>query len=113
MIRTAALAVTVAAFSSVATAQAEPAQREVVVRYGDLDLTREEGAQALLHRLEHAVEQVCSVRNTSFRDRRAVRAARACAEETMSRALAQVEAPMVQTLFAARRERTMVVSSLD
>lgn len=115
MIRiTAALAASAAALTlTVAPANAESALRSAEVRFGDLDLTRESGAEALLRRIERAAEGVCGAGNVSFRDRRAARAARACVESAMSQAVASIEAPLVQTIYAERRGSPAPVVALN
>jgi UrcA family protein len=100
------------ALTLAAPAQAETAGRQVEVRYGDLDLTGETGAEILLRRLEAAAARVCDAGNTSFRDFRAVRAARACAQDALSKAVASVDAPLVQSLHASRERRAFSIVAM-
>ena len=76
--------------------------RQVSVRSGDLDLTRAEGAQALLQRLEFAAVRVCDARAPD-RDLRMMAFRRACVADTMNRTVASVSSPLVKRLYADSR----------
>jgi UrcA family protein len=83
---------------------AQPAigtQRQVVVHFGDLDVTREEGARILLSRLEGATRVACGAASDS-RDLTMVPIYRACLQDTMERAVADVHLPLVSGLFEQR-----------
>jgi len=78
--------------------------RQVSVRSGDLDLTRAEGAQALLQRLEFAAVRVCDARAPD-RDLRMMAFRRACVADTMNRTIASVPSPLVKRLYADSRDQ--------
>lgn len=111
-VRVAILVAFAASFLLAAPAAARSPSRDVEVRYADLDLTSEPGASALLRRLERAAAQACDAANVSFRDYRATRNARACKTRAMSRAVAEIDAPLVQSLYAAMRHEAVRVASL-
>jgi UrcA family protein len=77
-------------------------QQELVVQVGDLDTTTEWGADRALHRIRKGAQDVCDAPPglRSYDDRRA---ARACIQETMSRAVDDLADPMVATRFYGSR----------
>ena len=76
----------------------------VVVPYGDLDLTRAEGADALLKRVFRAASRACGgVPSSGLTAMADARNYRACTAKAATRAVAQVDAPMVRQRFAARQ----------
>lgn len=74
--------------------------RQTTVGAGDLDLTRAEGAEQLLARLEYAAVRVCDADNMNW-SLRLYEQHRACVRNTMDRAVASVPAPLVRHLYAA------------
>jgi UrcA family protein len=82
------------------------AQRQVVVHFGDLDVTREEGARILLSRLEGAARLACGAASNS-RDLTMVPLYRSCLQDTMERAVADVRLPLVSELFEARAPKAI------
>jgi UrcA family protein len=76
--------------------------RQIAVRTGDLDLTRAEGAQALLQRLKFAAARACDA-NAPDRDLRMMAFRRDCVADTLDRAVASVSAPLVKRLYADSR----------
>jgi UrcA family protein len=77
---------------------AEPPLLEAQVSYDDLNINENEGAVALLQRIEAAAIAVCGGRDGITRDlaRRAQR--RACALEATDAAVARLNAPLVTAL---------------
>ena len=84
--------------SGLSTYAAEPGALQVAVRYGDLNLTHEEGARTLLMRLDHAATQVCGGR-PSIVDLRAWGAYEACRKAAMDRAVLTVQSPLLASLY--------------
>lgn len=70
-------------------AYAAEAGNRAEVRYGDLDLTSADGAQALKSRVVRAAKRVCAVNGDPTLEAR--RAERACTDTTLARAMPQVE----------------------
>ncbi|HXZ67689.1 MAG TPA: UrcA family protein [Alphaproteobacteria bacterium] len=65
------------------------------VSYGDLDLGHKAGATVLLNRVRLAANQVCGPEPSIDLDR----AFRNCVTETMTRAVQQINQPIVSSLF--------------
>lgn len=68
------------------------ADRSVMVRYGDLDLTTDAGAATLQTRVASAVKQVCG--SADIRDLPAMQDMRSCREEARSRSTRDVALAM-------------------
>jgi UrcA family protein len=105
----AALAVIAAAGMLVSAAlAAEPkgpfAIPELEVEYGDLDLTKPEGVQALHRRLTAAAERVCPRTDgrVSAPDKAA---ARACRKQALERAVHEIGSPELAALHATTAPR--------
>ena len=81
----------------------------VVVRMSDLDLSRTEGAKALLARLRHAASMVCGGRPSSPLDLDGRQAYDACVHQSLDGAVGQVRAPLVATLYRGRDETVAAV----
>ena len=81
-----------------ALAQMPVEKPSLVVHYADLDLTHEEGARALLGRLQHAARVVCNPA-TGERDLDRIALYRDCLREAMDRAVNDVHAPLVSALY--------------
>jgi UrcA family protein len=93
------------AFTSIAApAFAQPvsgSERQVVVHFGDLDMSREQDARIFLSRLEGAAQTAC---NTSA-DIKALpwgATYNSCVDDSMKRAVASVHMPLVSELFEHR-----------
>jgi UrcA family protein len=112
MIRTfQALSVAALAFAAVAApATAAETQRTAVeVHYADLNLNSEAGAATLIRRLDVAAKQVCGL---DSRQRGFVRRQqRACHEQTLSKAIVGVDAPLVTQMFAGEQGRRQVFAA--
>ncbi|HEV7691864.1 MAG TPA: UrcA family protein [Hyphomonadaceae bacterium] len=57
-----ALAPVVAVFGAMTATAQQPVQKQLIVEYGDLDLSKEAGVRTLMSRLENASEKVCGHR---------------------------------------------------
>lgn len=81
----------------------------VTVRYGDLDLAREDGIHALYSRIRAAARRVCEVGVS--RDVVLQAQSRRCAEQALGDAVAMLGNPQVSALHASgRREQVAAVS---
>jgi len=96
----AALAATLATTLATATPALAGSAPSVAVRYGDLDLSRPEGARALYTRLQAAAQRVCDAGNPGIAARRA---ARLCSIETLDAAVAAARSAHLDALHATRR----------
>ncbi|HET9230302.1 MAG TPA: UrcA family protein [Vitreimonas sp.] len=76
--------------------------QKVVVQVGDLDTTAEQDADRALHRMRRAAQDVCDAPPAmrSYDDRRA---AQACVEDAMSRAVDDFGDPAVAARFYGGR----------
>ena len=102
VIAVAAVLLTMTTFS----AHAELAQGETpqaIVRYGDLDLSTESGAQRLYERISAAAETVCPAADA--RELKRAQLARACQAETIERAVSAVGNTRLASLQANRVRR--------
>ncbi len=77
----------------------EFAQR--TVKFADLDLTRTAGAEALYSRIRSAAKQVCAPSFVS-REWEASKNTRLCIDQAITRAVADVHAPMLTSYYMAR-----------
>ena len=101
LIRGTLLGVSLCTLSALAAAQPpSDAPRTLTVRYGDVDLTRIDGAIALYQRLRHAAREVCAPAVTS--DRIAAGLARSCEEHAIAQAVADVNAPLLTSYFLGK-----------
>jgi UrcA family protein len=94
------------------TVAGPPDAPSTTVRYGDLDLTRREGAEALYRRLQGAAEQLCAPLKS-----RALYLAtphRACIEQAIAEAVTKVDRPLLtaywQSKTGSRRVATLAVA---
>jgi UrcA family protein len=72
------------------------------VQYGDLDLSTNSGAAALLQRIEAASQRICSGKSGQVIDARAERQIAACQKEAVEFAVSRVKAPMLAQLASTR-----------
>lgn len=108
-----ALLLFAAAFAFAAAAPAQPPAQlrgDSLVRYGDLDLSREADARTLLNRLDMAATQACGGRPTLRGNRPGLDTfLRAdfqdCHAEALANAVAALQAPVVTKLFAQSTAR--------
>lgn len=71
------------------------------VPYGDLNLESEAGARAMLRRLSAASNRVCGGHPGVTTDLLRMRSWRACRRDSLTSAVAQLDAPYVSRLYAA------------
>jgi UrcA family protein len=74
----------------------------VAVKYGDLDLNTQRGSVVMLGRLHEAALNACGADEFSFADVRRAVARSACFEGSMTRAVADLDAPLVTQLYNVR-----------
>lgn len=100
----AACAATVLCLSSTVT-QANPsdvsATQQVVVRFGDLNLSAPQGAEALYGRIHTAARQVCGPEET--KDLAQVSSRRACIEKSVADAVAHVGNAQLRAVYEAHQ----------
>ncbi len=82
----------------------EFAQR--TVKFADLDLTRTTGAEALYSRIRSAARQVCAPSLASW-EWKAIETTRPCIDKAITRAVADVNAPMLTSYYMARSRQTI------
>lgn len=95
----AALACAVSAPSAIA-ASVHDEPEAMTVSYADLDLSNEEGAEALYRRIRSAARTVCDV--SVSRDLREIRLARDCYDAAVTEAVATLDTPLVTALHRNR-----------
>jgi UrcA family protein len=76
----------------------------MTVKYGDLDLTRVEGAAALYQRLEHAARTVCAPLNPvgMLAGLDAERSYEACLNKAVSESVSKVNKPLLTNYAAGK-----------
>ena len=93
-----------AAAASVTAATSAPDDvPSVTVRYADLDLTTEEGAQALYRRIRFAAQAVCPPADSLDLARLAL--TRSCQEQAIARAVQAVSSPRLAAVYAMHARR--------
>ncbi|MDB5444933.1 MAG: UrcA family protein [Phenylobacterium sp.] len=94
-----------AAASTAAIAAPAPDQVHVVkVGYGDLNLKSTADAQRLLHRLDRAAADACGASGFSLPEVKAAVRRSTCYRGSMDRAVATLNAPTVNSLYAQRAQ---------
>ena len=95
----AAVAIASPAAAEVRVPQSGPVTLQTTVDYSDLDLSRTEGADALIARLRNATRKACGGRPdpTDLEDQRLYAA---CKVRSMDAAVKQVNAPLVTARYA-------------
>jgi UrcA family protein len=91
-----------AASAAHAQTPAVDASQSAFVRIADLDLTRLSGARAVLDRIQAAATSVCGPR-ADIRDLNGQAAFNHCRTDTISRAVARLNAPLVTALAGQAR----------
>jgi UrcA family protein len=74
----------------------------VTVRYGDLDLTSDQGMSTLHARVAAAAHQVCASNGVEMRELQAYMAARSCVAQAIADAETRVQGAKVAALAARR-----------
>lgn len=107
MIFTAACAIAAAAVAGSAMAQGESTAARsifqevaVPVTYGDLDLSSQDGASIMLHRLHDAALNACGADDGSVAPYKWAVRRSACYHRSMDRAVAALDAPTVSQLYS-------------
>lgn len=102
-----------AATPAFADTGAPPSAPHVAVAYDDLNLSTSAGADAMLDRLETASRRVCRSAGSGYRglDRRHAR--QACAEATLSAAVASLGSPVVTARYEGAHGAPIVTASAD
>jgi UrcA family protein len=91
----------VAALAVAAPAFAVPS---VAVRVGDLDLTQASQASVMLRRLDVAAAKACGAERGSLREMQVAVRRSGCYAKAMDRALADLNAPTVTSLYEANMQ---------
>jgi UrcA family protein len=79
------------------------------VKYGDLDVTRSPGAATLYSRIRHAAQQVCEPAS-SAEARYAVLLSRHCMEQSIARAVADVNAPALTSYHLSKTKPVITLA---
>lgn len=100
---TAAVACLGAAFAaSAAHAEGRQDVRHITVRYADLDLSRDQGVETMLRRIDIAARRACDAPQgrVTLQERQAFRA---CVDAATDNAVVALSAPLVTERYAQRR----------
>jgi UrcA family protein len=76
--------------------------RQIVVRYGDLNLTNPRGAATLYGRISAAAREVCDASEVVSRDPGARASVDACVRKAIGEAVAEVGRPELLAIYNAR-----------
>ena len=98
MILTSALAVS--AQTALAADLIVDSPRHTSVQFGDLDLSRVEGAATLYQRLRLAAETVCA--DVGSKDLASAARAKSCISEAISTAVAQINRPVLNAYYRSK-----------
>ena len=102
-----ALALTAAVPAIALAAPAGDQAPSFVVRFNDLDLSRQADAKVLLQRIDDAAMESCGADIHTDAAQYAVVRRSACRTETMASAVAQIHAPLLSAAFDARHALAM------
>ena len=75
----------------------------LAVKYGDLNLSTEEGSHALYSRIASAARQLCD--QSASRDLATFAANRQCESQAIARAVSDVHSPRLAAVYAMRAKR--------
>jgi UrcA family protein len=90
-------------------AQPDPTVAMRTVKYGDLDLTRTVGAATLYSRIQNAARAVCEpALSTGARD--ALQLTRRCVDQSITRAVADVNAPALTSYHLTKAKQTITLA---
>jgi UrcA family protein len=106
------LAILLGSLSACADAYAVPPGHEVAtrrVKYGDLDLTHSAGAATLYSRIQNAANAVCEPAIFSGA-RESILLTRHCVDESMARAIADVNAPALTSYYVSKTKRPLTLA---
>jgi len=109
---TLALAATLSLASGMASAQPghTPASEEgarIVLRYPELDLTREQGARTLIGRIQLAARAACGAEPSPL-SLGEYQAFRRCVSQATSRSVTRVDAPLVTAIYRGDVQRQLL-----
>jgi len=106
------LAILLGSLSACADAYAAPPGYEVAtrrVKYGDLDLTRSAGAATLYVRIRNAANAVCEpAMSSGARD--SMLLTRRCKEQSIARAVADVNAPTLTSYYLTKTKQAITLA---
>jgi UrcA family protein len=103
------LAVFLGSLSAVAAAGVagdEPAMR--TVKFADLDLSHAAGVLALYKRIQYAAQEVCEP--LIARDLQAIAISKRCMEQAISRAVADVNAPLLTSYYLTESSPSPIIA---
>jgi UrcA family protein len=106
------LAILLGPLSGCADVHAAPAGYEVatrIVKYGDLDLARSAGAATLYSRIQNAANAVCEPA-MSLGARGSTLLSRHCVDESIARAVADVNAPALTSYYVSKTKRPLTLA---
>ena len=106
------LAILLGPLSACADVHAAPADYEVAtrtVKYGDLDLARSAGAATLYSRIQNAANAVCEP-GISSNARESMLRTRHCVEQSIARAVADVNAPALTSYYVSKTKRPITLA---
>ena len=106
------LAILLGTLSACADVYAAPPGYEVAtrtVKYGDLDLTRSAGAATLYSRIQNAAKAVCEPAISSGA-RESMLLTLHCKEQSIARAVADVNAPALTSYYVSKTKRPITLA---
>ena len=106
------LAILLGTLSACADVYAAPPGYEVAtrtVKYGDLDLTRSAGAASLYSRIQYAANAVCEPAVSSI-PRESILPTRHCVEQSIARAVADVNAPALTSYYLSKTKQAITLA---
>jgi UrcA family protein len=106
------LAILLGSLSACADVYAAPPGYEFAtrrVKYGDLDLTRSAGAATLYSRIQNAANAVCEPAISSGA-RESMLLTRHCVEQSIARAVADVNAPALTSYYVSKTKRPITLA---
>ena len=106
------LAVLLGSVSACADAYAALPRYDVAtrtVKFGDLDLTRSAGVAALYSRIQNAARAVCEPA-VSLGARNSLLLARRCMEQSITRAVADVNAPALTSYYLTKTKQAITLA---
>jgi UrcA family protein len=106
------LAILLGPLSACADVHAAPVSYDVAtrtVKYGDLDLARGAGAATLYSRIQNAARAVCEPALTS-RAWESILVAHRCVEQSIARAVADVNAPALTSYYVSKTKRPITLA---
>ena len=106
--RTALALAALAACVSLGSAQAASptATRAVNVSFGDLNLSTDQGTNALYARLTAAAREVCGAYGVDIRNLQDYAAARSCQEQAIAKAVHELHVPQLAARLTARHDHS-------